>query len=110
MLSWFLFLDEYSKLDGQWKYNGIDGQRYSRVHSTLLKAKQHCSHRGKCFGLMVDSNSGSVRSINFPIRLSNGYYVNDWYIHKKENSFGNIVYDDCLFSLNEKIYTKEVMI
>ena len=77
-------------LDGKWevKYGSYKSQ------STLLKAKQHCSNEGECFGIMVGADSGNVYSINFPIRLIQ--QQEGWHIHKKEHVLGNIVYHDCL--------------
>ena len=71
-------------LDGKWRVD--QGSR--RRHISLLKAKQHCSKEGKCFGIEVDEKK-FVYSINFPIRLiqqQQGYY----YIHKKESVIGTI--------------------
>ena len=89
-------------LDGKWAVAGDDYKH--TLHSSLLKAKQHCSNGGKCFGIMVWRGSwgyGSVYSINFPIRLSDNYHkIPNWHIYKKENSFGNILYDECPLSLD----------
>ena len=86
----FVFVDEYSVLDGKWETK--EGSLKS--HSSLLKAKRHCSNEGKCFGIEVNAIGGAVYSINFPIRLIQ-QQQGDYYIHKKEHALGNIVYHEC---------------
>ena len=108
-------------LDGKWELDLGSGTRqypfnttnrpYFEIEEILkknkkntLKAKQHCSNEGKCFGIAVEAISGYVYYINFPIRLIQQQQVNliTTYIHKKENVPGNIVYHECLFILEDK--------
>ena len=81
-------------LDGKWE---IAGMGSDIRHSSLLKAKRHCSNEGKCFGIMVHASFGDVYLMNFPIRLRQigNIYYNYKHFHKKENVLGNIVYHEC---------------
>ena len=92
-------------LDGRWyvEKGSFNSHGSHKRHGSLLKAKQHCSKEGKCFGIEFNAYSGLVYSINFPIRLKQQQQQG---FDKKENVLGNIVYHECLFILEDK--NKEV--
>ena len=81
-------------LDGKWE---VQHGSYD-MNRTLLKAKQHCSKEGKCFGIKVkaDYSSTFFYSINFPIQLIQNQQ-GKYYIHKKENGLGNMFDHGSLF-------------
>ena len=65
-------------MEGKWRLRTYN----STIHSSLKKAKSHCTKVGNCFGVEVGATAGEFNSVTFPIRLIKG---GDFYIHKKEN-------------------------
>ena len=77
-------IDVYIELEGRWSiYSG-----FYKQHSSKRMAKRYCSNIGNCFGIAeVPGGNGRTNSLNFPIRLTEGYDS----IHKREIISGNLL-------------------
>ena len=83
----YLFVDEYSKLDGEWS---IQLRGSEKPHNTLLNAQIYCSKDPNCFGVMVSTSSGSAFSNRFPI-IATIKNDGEWYIYRKLNYLGSFL-------------------
>ena len=84
------FVDEYSKLDGEWSILDGESGGSEKPHNTLLNAQIYCSKDPNCFGVMVSTSYGSAFSNRFPI-IATIKNDGERYIYKKLNCLGSFL-------------------